>query len=226
MSDIPKIALKGVRKRFGDKHVLNGVDLNICAGESMVIIGGSGTGKSVTIKCILGLIRPDAGHIEVDGQDVTHLKGRALAAHQARFGMLFQGGALFDSLSVWRNVTFALTQGKNRDPKKMHALAIETLARVGLGPEVVTRILALSLLTNWLGYFCVAGGLFLFAGGAYLAYQLFGTVQTRVGVWLHTFAPQHAADGYQLQQSLFGLGTGGIHEGRFRHRPVRHGTGA
>ena len=134
MSDIPKIALKGVRKRFGDKHVLNGVDLNICAGESMVIIGGSGTGKSVTIKCILGLIRPDAGHIEVDGQDVTHLKGRALAAHQARFGMLFQGGALFDSLSVWRNVAFALDQ--RQGGTRLKAAAIDNLARVGLGSDV------------------------------------------------------------------------------------------
>ena len=134
MTDVPKIALKGVRKRFGDKHVLNGVDLNICAGESMVVIGGSGTGKSVTIKCILGLIRPDAGHIEVDGQDVTHLKGRALAAHQARFGMLFQGGALFDSLSVWKNVAFALDQSQGS--AKLKSAAIDNLARVGLGSDV------------------------------------------------------------------------------------------
>ncbi|WP_419816257.1 ABC transporter ATP-binding protein [Glacieibacterium sp.] len=134
MTDIPKIALKGIRKRFGAKHVLNGVDLNICAGESMVIIGGSGTGKSVTIKCILGLIRPDAGLIEVDGVDITHLKGRALAAHQARFGMLFQGGALFDSLSVWRNVSFALDQ--SRRSTELRAAAIDNLARVGLGADV------------------------------------------------------------------------------------------
>lgn len=134
MSDIPKIALHGVAKRFGSKHVLRGVDLDICAGESMVVIGGSGTGKSVTMKCILGLIRPDAGTITVDGRDVTHLKGRALAAHQARFGMLFQGGALFDSLSVWRNVAFALDH--SRRAADLKAEAIDNLARVGLGPDV------------------------------------------------------------------------------------------
>lgn len=134
MTDIPKIALKGLRKRFGPKQVLQGVDLDICAGESMVVIGGSGTGKSVMMKCILGLVVPDAGRIELDGVDVTHLKGRALAAHQARFGMLFQGGALFDSLSVWRNVSFALDQ--SRKAADLKAAAIDNLARVGLGAEV------------------------------------------------------------------------------------------
>ena len=134
MTEVPKIALKGLRKRFGAKHVLNGVDLNIRAGESMVIIGGSGTGKSVMIKCILGLIQADAGRIEVDGVDVTHLKGRALAAHRARFGMLFQGGALFDSLLVWRNVAFALDQ--SRRSADLKAAAIDNLAYVGLGAEV------------------------------------------------------------------------------------------
>lgn len=134
MNEIPKIALKGVTKRFGDKHVLNGVDLDICRGESMVIIGGSGTGKSVLMKCILGLIHPDAGHIAVDGQETVGLKGRALAAHQARFGMLFQGGALFDSLSIWRNVSFALDQREGA--ARLKAAAIDNLARVGLGREV------------------------------------------------------------------------------------------
>jgi phospholipid/cholesterol/gamma-HCH transport system ATP-binding protein len=134
MSEIPKIRLRNLRKRFGNKLVLQGVDLDICAGESMVVIGGSGTGKSVMMKCILGLIRPDAGTIEVDGQDVTHLKGRALAAHQARFGMLFQGGALFDSLPVWRNVAFALDQKQKAGVLK--SAAIDNLARVGLGADV------------------------------------------------------------------------------------------
>ena len=133
-SEIPKIALKGLRKRFGAKHVLQGVDLNVCAEESMVVIGGSGTGKSVMLKCILGLIRPDAGIICLDGVDVTHLKGRALAAHQARFGMLFQGGALFDSLPVWKNVSFALDQ--SRRAADLRAAAIDNLARVGLGADV------------------------------------------------------------------------------------------
>ena len=136
MSDTPKIELRGVSKRFGSKVVLDNMNLTVAPGESLVIIGGSGTGKSVTLKCILGMLQPDAGRVLVDGQDVTDLRGQARTEHRARFGMLFQGGALFDSLPVWRNVTFALTQGKNRHPKKMHALAIETLARVGLGPEV------------------------------------------------------------------------------------------
>jgi phospholipid/cholesterol/gamma-HCH transport system ATP-binding protein len=130
----PKIELRDVRKRFGRKVVLDGVNLSIEPGESVVIIGGSGTGKSVTLKCILGLMQADAGQILVDGQDVTHLKGRALAAHQARFGMLFQGGALFDSLPVWRNVVFALRQG--HADRKLKDFAIETLARVGLGKDV------------------------------------------------------------------------------------------
>jgi phospholipid/cholesterol/gamma-HCH transport system ATP-binding protein len=128
----PKIQLAGVHKRFGSKIVLDGVDLAVQPAESMVIIGGSGTGKSVMIKCILGLIRPESGSIKVDGAEATGLKGRALADHQARFGMLFQGGALFDSLPVWRNVSFALSgSAANR-----RAAAIDNLARVGLGADV------------------------------------------------------------------------------------------
>ncbi len=132
MSAIPKISLRGVSKAFGPKQVLNGVDLDIASAESMVVIGGSGTGKSVMIKCILGLIRPDAGVIEVDGKDVTRMTGRALADHQARFGMLFQGGALFDSLTVWRNVSFAV--GGSARVRREAAVAM--LARVGLGPDI------------------------------------------------------------------------------------------
>ena len=132
----PKIALRGVRKAFGAKVVLDGVDLDVAPGESMVVIGGSGTGKSVTIKCILGLLTPDAGSIRIDGGEVVGLHGRALAASRARFGMLFQGGALFDSLSVWRNVSFALSAGRNVRPAEQRAAAIDNLARVGLGAEV------------------------------------------------------------------------------------------
>jgi phospholipid/cholesterol/gamma-HCH transport system ATP-binding protein len=127
-----KISLSGVHKSFGSKHVLRGIDLDVEAGESMVIIGGSGTGKSVMLKTILGLIRPDAGQILVDGRSVIGLSSRALADHQARFGMLFQGGALFDSLPVWRNVSFAL-KGSAADRR---AAAIDNLARVGLGSDV------------------------------------------------------------------------------------------
>ncbi len=129
-----KIVVRDLHKRFGPKVVLAGVDLDVAAGESAVVIGGSGTGKSVLIKSILGLLRTDSGSIVVDGVEVTGLSGSALAAHQAKFGMLFQGGALFDSLPVWRNVAFALPR---RDgARKLKAAAIDNLARVGLGSDV------------------------------------------------------------------------------------------
>ncbi len=131
----PKIELRGVSKRFGKKVVLDNLNMSIAPGESLVVIGGSGTGKSVMLKCILGLLQPDAGQILVDGVDVTNLRGRARAAHRARFGMLFQGGALFDSMPVWRNITFALTQGR-RGNAKLHDLAVELLQKVGLDPAV------------------------------------------------------------------------------------------
>lgn len=126
------IELSGVAKRFGSRQVLAGVDLAVEAGQSLVIIGGSGTGKSVLLKTILGLIPIDAGTIRVDGQAVNGLTGAALAAHRMRIGMLFQGGALFDSLSVWRNVSFAL----DGSVASRRAAAIDNLARVGLGAEV------------------------------------------------------------------------------------------
>jgi phospholipid/cholesterol/gamma-HCH transport system ATP-binding protein len=132
----PRIVLTDVRKAFGNKQVLEGVSLRVAAGESLVIIGGSGTGKSVMLKCILGLIEPDTGSILLDGQELMGLKGRALAAARARFGMLFQGGALFDSLPVWRNITFALTQGRLGQARAMHARAVELLGQVGLGARV------------------------------------------------------------------------------------------
>jgi len=128
------IAVRGVHKRFGPKVVLDGVDLDVGDGESVVVIGGSGTGKSVLIKSILGLLRVDSGSITVGGAEVTGLHGAALAAHQAKFGMLFQGGALFDSLPVWRNVAFALP--RQLGSRALRTAAIDTLARVGLGTEV------------------------------------------------------------------------------------------
>lgn len=131
-----RLKITGLKKAFGSKVVLDGVDLSVAPGESLVIIGGSGTGKSVLLKCILGLIRPDAGSIKLDGQELVGLKGRALEEARARFGMLFQGGALFDSLPVWRNVTFALTRGKLGGGTAMRALAIEVLAKVGLEKRV------------------------------------------------------------------------------------------
>jgi phospholipid/cholesterol/gamma-HCH transport system ATP-binding protein len=136
MNDVPKIELKGVKKRFGPKVVLDGIDLTVETGDSLVIIGGSGSGKSVSIKCVLGIIRPDAGSIKVDGEEVTRLRGAKRDAYLRQFGMLFQGGALFDSLPVWENVAFGLIQGRGVHRKRARDIAIEKLAKVGLGPEV------------------------------------------------------------------------------------------
>jgi len=130
----PMIEMRGVRKSFGANHVLRGIDLSVAKGESLVIIGGSGTGKSVLIKCVLGLVTPDTGQIMVDGADAT---AGDRDAFLARFGMLFQGGALFDSLAVWQNVAFRLLRGSLKRPKdEARAIAIEKLRRVGLKPEV------------------------------------------------------------------------------------------
>jgi phospholipid/cholesterol/gamma-HCH transport system ATP-binding protein len=131
-----KVELRGVKKRFGPKIVLDGVDLTIQPGESLVVIGGSGTGKSVMIKCVLGILRPEAGEIYVDGNDVTHLRSRARDMILKKFGMLFQGAALFDSLPVWENVAFGLIQGRGMRRRKARDIAMEKLAKVGLGPEV------------------------------------------------------------------------------------------
>ena len=132
----PKIELKGVQKRFGSKVVLDGVDLSVNPGESLVIIGGSGTGKSVTLKSVLGLVKPDKGSIKVDGQEVTRLTGSAREKVNRKFGMLFQGAALFDSLKVWENVAFALIQGRGMGRTQAKEIALQKLAKVGLGPEV------------------------------------------------------------------------------------------
>ncbi|MGR3794373.1 ABC transporter ATP-binding protein [Vannielia sp. SX4] len=131
------IELQNVHKSFGTKDVLRGVDLSVGKGRSMVIIGGSGTGKSVTLKCILGLVTPDQGSITVDGAPVAAVKSaKAREAFLARFGMLFQGGALFDSLPVWQNVAFRLLRGQLKRPKaEARDIAIEKLRRVGLGAE-------------------------------------------------------------------------------------------
>lgn len=131
-----KIEMSGVHKAFGSKRVLRGVDLTVARGTSMVIIGGSGTGKSVTLKCVLGIIRPDSGVIRVDGEDVGRLRGRGRERLLDKFGMLFQGGALFDSLPVWQNVAFRLLQGGRRKPRaEAREIAIEKLRRVGLTAE-------------------------------------------------------------------------------------------
>ena len=132
-----KIEMADVAKAFGTNRVLDGVNLSIEPGESVAIIGQSGSGKSVTLKCILGLVRPDRGSIRVDGEEIVGMRGADMARMRAKFGLLFQGSALFDSLSVWRNVTFGLTQGRNREPAKMRKIAEENLERVGLDARVL-----------------------------------------------------------------------------------------
>jgi phospholipid/cholesterol/gamma-HCH transport system ATP-binding protein len=131
-----KISLHGVTKSFGSNEVLQGVDLDVAAGESMVVIGGSGSGKSVLLKCILGLMQPDGGSIKIDGEETVRLNGRGQERIMRKFGMLFQSGALFDSLRVWENVAFGPIQSDGMQPKQARDVAIATLGAVGLGPEI------------------------------------------------------------------------------------------
>ncbi len=132
----PKIRVQGLCKRFGAKIVLDGIDLEVATGTSLVVIGGSGSGKSVLLKCILGLIEPDAGRIEIDGQDILTMDRHAREAVQARIGMLFQGGALFDSLPVWENVCFGLLAQHKLSRGEARERAGQVLAQVGLDPSV------------------------------------------------------------------------------------------
>jgi phospholipid/cholesterol/gamma-HCH transport system ATP-binding protein len=136
MAVTPKIEIRGLKKRFGSKVVLDGLDLDVGDGESVVIIGGSGTGKSVLLKCILGLLDPEAGSIKVDGQEVIGLSTREREQVNRKFGMLFQSAALFDSLSVWENVAFGLISAQGRSKKDAKPIAIEKLAQVGLPAQV------------------------------------------------------------------------------------------
>ena len=136
MTDVPKIELRNVSKRFGPKVVLNNLNLTVTRGTSLIVIGGSGTGKSVMLKCVLGILRPDKGEIFVDGKNVLKMSAGEREENLRKFGMLFQGGALFDSLSVWENVAFGLIQGRKMKRKKAKDIAIEKLAKVGLGAEV------------------------------------------------------------------------------------------
>ena len=131
-----KIDLRGVSKSFGSNHVLNTLDLKVPAGKSLVVIGGSGTGKSVMIKCILGLIPPDSGSILIDGQESAGCNAAARNALIKKFGMLFQGAALFDSLKIWENVGFGLIYGQGMNKKQAREIAVEKITAVGLKPEV------------------------------------------------------------------------------------------
>jgi phospholipid/cholesterol/gamma-HCH transport system ATP-binding protein len=131
-----KISLSGVTKAFGAKKVLQGIDLDVAAGESMVVIGGSGTGKSVLLKCILGLLQPDGGSIRIDGEETAGINGSGRHRVMRKFGMLFQGGALFDSLRVWENVAFGPIQSDGMPAAQAREVAIAKLGAVGLGPEI------------------------------------------------------------------------------------------
>ncbi|MDF1586905.1 ABC transporter ATP-binding protein [Marinimicrococcus flavescens] len=132
----PKIEVRGLVKSFGPKKVLQELDLDVPRGQSLVVIGGSGTGKSVLIKCILGLVRPDAGSIKVDGEEVVGASRSTMERLRAKFGMLFQGAALFDSLPVWENVAFGLLAARKLPRGEARARAIDVLGRVGLPAEV------------------------------------------------------------------------------------------
>ena len=131
-----KIRIRGLCKAFGDKVVLDQLDLDIPAAHSLVVIGGSGIGKSVLIKCIMGLLEPDAGSILVDGEEVVGLTGGKLTRVREKFGMLFQNAALFDSMSVWENVAFGLMEARSMARKEARAIAMEKLRQVGLDDEV------------------------------------------------------------------------------------------
>lgn len=130
-----KIELRNIGKSFGNNTVLDNLSINIPAGETFVIVGGSGSGKSVLLKCILGLMEPDTGTVLVDGTETTHLSERKRHETMKKFGMLFQSGALFDSMTVWENVAFGLLQqGEKRQVAK--EIAIDKLAKVGLKADV------------------------------------------------------------------------------------------
>ena len=132
----PKISLKNVHKAFGPRVVLNGVNLDVAPGESVVIIGGSGIGKSVTIKCILGLLTPDKGKIEIGGENVLEMESIAREKLNMQIGMLFQNAALFDSLPVWENVAFGLLAEKRCSRREAWQIAIDKMGLVGLKPEI------------------------------------------------------------------------------------------
>ena len=131
-----KVEMSHIYKSFGPKKVLEDFNLNVAKGESLVIIGGSGTGKSVTIKCIQGLLKPDKGSIKVDGKEIIGMPSKELEKINANTGMLFQSAALFDSLNIWQNVAFGLIQGKKMPLKEAKEVAIEKLADVGLHKDV------------------------------------------------------------------------------------------
>lgn len=131
-----KIVMRDVHKSFGKNHILKGFNLEVPKGKSLVVIGGSGTGKSVMLKCILGLLEPDSGSILVDGEETIRVNAAKRDELMHKFGMLFQGGALFDSLKIWENVAFGLIHGLRTPKKEAREIAIEKIRDVGLKSEV------------------------------------------------------------------------------------------
>ena len=134
-----KIQISYVKKSFGSNHVLQGTDLEVQRGRSTVVIGGSGTGKSVLLKCLLGLLDADSGSIKIDGQEVIGAKRATIDRLRGKFGMLFQGAALFDSIPVWHNVTFGLLATKSLARAHARDKAVETLSKVGLAADVADK---------------------------------------------------------------------------------------
>lgn len=135
----PKIELKGVTKSFDGKQILRGINISVDAQESLCIIGTSGCGKSVTLKCLLGLIIADSGSIKIDGQEMLGTSRKMLEAMRRRFGMTFQFGALFDSLPIWQNVTFRLCQRENMSRNDARQVARTTITQLGLAPHVIDQ---------------------------------------------------------------------------------------
>ena len=135
----PKIVISEVTKSFGEKQVLRGIDIEVAAEESLAIIGTSGCGKSVTLKCLLGLLRADGGSIRVDGEEMIHAGRHQLEAMRRRFGMTFQFGALFDSLPIWENITFRLRQQQTMTRQQARDLAAETITQLGLAAHVIDQ---------------------------------------------------------------------------------------
>lgn len=136
MTDEPKIKIVNLRKSFGPKKVLQGVDISVNRGESLVVIGGSGSGKSVLLKNIIGIMHPDKGKIWIDGEETTNYRGAKRNKLMYKFGYLFQGGALFDSIKIWENVAFGLIEAHGMERDKAKEIAIQKLNSVGLGADV------------------------------------------------------------------------------------------